>query len=56
MRTGEYPQLQRYVDEIGIDALWQAFEDHSAEAGASSATSAASSEASSWTSPVSSSG
>jgi AcrR family transcriptional regulator len=28
VRTGEFPQLQRYLDELGLDALWQAFEDN----------------------------
>ena len=33
VRTGEFPQLQRYLDELGLDALWQAFEDNSADGG-----------------------
>ena len=33
VRTGEFPQLQRYLDELGIDALWQAFEDHGTDGG-----------------------
>ena len=28
VRTGDYPQLQRYLDEIGVDAIWEAFEAH----------------------------
>ncbi len=33
VRTGEFPQLQRYLDELGLDAMWQAFEDNSADGG-----------------------
>ena len=33
VRTGEFPQLQRYLDELGLDALWQAFEDNGADGG-----------------------
>ena len=33
VRTGEFPQLQRYLDELGLDALWQAFEDDTADGG-----------------------
>jgi AcrR family transcriptional regulator len=33
VRTGEFPQLQRYLDELGLDGLWQAFEDNSADGG-----------------------
>jgi AcrR family transcriptional regulator len=25
---GGYPELERFIAEIGIDAMWQAFEDH----------------------------
>jgi AcrR family transcriptional regulator len=32
VRTGDYPQLQRYVDEMGIEAVWQAFEDNGSDA------------------------
>jgi AcrR family transcriptional regulator len=31
VRSGDYPQLQRYLDELGVDAMWQAFEDHGAD-------------------------
>ena len=33
VRGGDYPQLQRYLDEMGIDALWGAFEEHGSDAG-----------------------
>jgi hypothetical protein len=28
LATGDYPQLSRYVGELGVDAVWQAFEDN----------------------------
>jgi len=28
VRTGDFPQLQRYLDEMGLDAVWRAFEDN----------------------------
>ena len=33
VRGGDYPQLQRYLDEMGIDALWRAFEEHGSDEG-----------------------
>jgi AcrR family transcriptional regulator len=33
VRGGDYPQLQRYLDELGVDAMWKAFEDHGADSG-----------------------
>jgi AcrR family transcriptional regulator len=33
VRTGEFPQLQRYLQELGLEGLWQAFEDNSADGG-----------------------
>lgn len=28
IRTGDYPQLGTYLDELGADAVWTAFDDH----------------------------
>ena len=33
VRTGAFPHVQRYLDELGLEALWQAFEDNSADGG-----------------------
>ena len=33
VRGGDHPQLQRYLDEMGIDALWGAFEEHGSDEG-----------------------
>jgi AcrR family transcriptional regulator len=30
--SGDFPQLTRYVQELGVDAVWQAFEDQGSDA------------------------
>ena len=57
VRTGDFPQLQRYVDEMGLDAVWQAFEANGSDRGSVRAQPPPlRREASRWISPVSSSG